>query len=434
MHDVKGKRVTVFGLGHFGGGINVSKWLCAQGAKVLVTDKQSREYLKDSVAQLAGLPIEFRLGEHRVENFTSADLVVISPAIPPTNELLIATQKAGVPVTLEIALFIERCRAKIIGVTATKGKSTTTSMLGDMLRQKHAVHVGGNLGGSLLFDLPKIAPTDLVVLELSSYMLEHLRPRAWSPHVAVVGMIGRDHLTWHGGEEAYVDAKKNLVRFQSASDFAILNEESPASLGFADQARSKVIRFDSKSSKPFDLPVAGEHNQLNAQGAFAAATLFGVTWDDAQRAMHAYTPLPHRLQLVHESNGVKWINDSIATIPEAAIVAMRAYPKGTVIQIIGGDDKKLDMRAMCQALARECKAVLTIGLLGPQLAAMIRVVSDRQAQLIECETLERAANEARKIAKPGDVILLSTGCASYDQFHNFEERGEEFSSLATKLG
>src|SRR5581483_9908548 len=237
MHDVKGKRVTVFGLGHFGGGINVSKWLCEQGAQVLVTDKQPQKELEDSVKQLAGYPIEFRLGEHRIEDFSGADLVVISPAIPPTNELLLATRRANVPVTLEIELFIERCPAKIIGVTATKGKSTTTSMLGAMLRQKHTVHVGGNLGGSLLFDLPKMSRNDLVVLELSSYMLEHLKHRKWSPHVAVVGMIGRDHLAWHGGEAAYVDAKKNLVRFQTDKDAAILNEESAGARGFADQTR-----------------------------------------------------------------------------------------------------------------------------------------------------------------------------------------------------
>src|SRR3954454_51474 len=244
MHDVKSKRVTVFGLGHFGGGINVSKWLVQQGARVLVTDKESEKDLADSVKQLAGLPIEFRLGEHRVLDFTSADLVVISPAIPPTNELLLAAKRAGVPVTLEIQLFIERCPAKILGVTATKGKSTTSSMLGAMLRQKHTVHVGGNIGGSLLFDLPKMGTDDLVVLELSSYMLEHLKPMQWSPHVAVVGMIGRDHLEWHGGETAYVDAKTNLVRLQSDAHYAVLNEEPPAARGFADQTRAKVVRFN----------------------------------------------------------------------------------------------------------------------------------------------------------------------------------------------
>jgi UDP-N-acetylmuramoylalanine--D-glutamate ligase len=378
------------------------------------------------------LPIEFRLGEHRTEDFTSADLVVISPAVYPTNEYLLAARKAGVPVSLEIQLFIERCRGKILGVTATKGKSTTTAMLGAMLREKHTVHVGGNLGGSLLFDLPKIAPDHLVVLELSSYMLEHLAPMQWSPRVALVGMIGRDHLDWHGGETGYVRAKQNLVRFQKPGDHAILNGECPAACGFADHTRAKIIRFNSKSEKPFELPMAGDHNQLNAQGAFAAANLMGISWDDAQHAMRSFQPLPHRLQLVHEGGGVKWINDSIATIPEAAIVAMRAFPRGKVIQIVGGYDKKLDMREMCETLARECKAVLTIGDLGPTLAHMIRDVSDQKAQLRECGDMASAVEAARKLGQNGDVVLLSPGCASFGQFRNFEERGEEFATRARR--
>jgi UDP-N-acetylmuramoylalanine--D-glutamate ligase len=430
MQEVRNKRVTVFGLGHFGGGINVSRWLAANGSHVLVTDKESPEKLADSVQQLAGLPIEYRLGEHRAEDFTSADLVVISPAIPPSNEYLIAAKNAGVPITLEIQLFIERCPAKIVGVTATKGKSTTTAMLGAMLRQKHTTYIGGNLGGSLLFDLPKIKADDCVVLELSSYMLEHLKPMKWSPHVAVVGMIGRDHLAWHGSEDAYVDAKKNIVRFQTENDFAILNEENPAACGFANQTRAKVIHFGTKGRRPFDLPIAGAHNQLNAQGAFAAANVFGISWDDAQRAMHQFQGLPHRLQLVHESNGVKWINDSIATIPEAAVVAMQSYPAGKVIQIVGGYDKQLDMRAMCETLAKQCKAILTIGALGPKLAEMIRETANRTANPIECGDLEHAVAEARKLAQPGDIVLLSTGCASYDQFTNFESRGDLFTKLA----
>ncbi len=433
MQDVKGKRITVCGLGHFGGGINVSRWLAAQGAHVLVTDKESPEKLANSVKQLDGLPIEFRLGEHRLEDFTSADLVVISPAIAPTNEYLLAARNAGVPVTLEIALFIERCPAKIVGVTATKGKSTTTAMLGAMLRQKHTVHVGGNIGGSLLFDLPKIKSADVVVLELSSYMLEHLAPRKWSPHVAVVGMIGLDHLEWHGGEGPYVDAKKNLVRFQSPGDFAVLNGECPAACGFANQTRAKVVKFNGKSAAPLRIPIAGEHNQLNAQGALAAASLMGVTWDDAQRAMQDFTPLPHRLQLVHEAGGIKWINDSIATIPEAAVVAMRSYPKGRVIQIIGGYDKKLDMTEMCRTLAKECKAILTIGALGPTLAELVRETADRSAELHECGDLESAVAQARKLATRDDVILLSPGCASYGPYTNFEQRGDAFAKLARAL-
>jgi UDP-N-acetylmuramoylalanine--D-glutamate ligase len=244
-------------------------------------------------------------------------------------------------------------------------------------------------------------------------------------------MIGRDHLEWHGGEAANVDAKKNLVRFQSESDYAVLNGEFPAACDFADQTRAKVIRFHAPAER-FALPIAGEHNQLNAAGAFAAAQIMGVSREDAQRAMDDFTPLPHRLQLVHESNGIQWINDSIATIPEAAIVAMRAFPRGKVMQIVGGYDKKLAMGEMCEALARGCKAILTIGVLGPKLASMIRESKDRQADLRECETLDRAVSEARKLAQSGDVVLLSTGCASYDQFQNFEERGDAFTQLASQ--
>jgi UDP-N-acetylmuramoylalanine--D-glutamate ligase len=243
-------------------------------------------------------------------------------------------------------------------------------------------------------------------------------------------MIGRDHLEWHGGEEAYVKAKQNLVRFQKPTDHAVLMESCPAACGFADHTRSKVVRFNTNSSDKFTLPIAGDHNQLNAQGAFMAAKIFGITRDDAQRAMHSFSPLPHRLQLVHESGGVKWINDSIATIPEAAVVAMQSYPRGKVIQIVGGYDKKLDMRPMCQTLARECKAILTIGDLGPALASMIRHTPERTAELKECSSLHHAVDEARKLAQDGDIILLSPGCASYGPFVNFEQRGEAFAKLA----
>ena len=209
-----------------------------------------------------------------------------------------------------------------------------------------------------------------------------------------------------------------------------MNEENPAACGLASLKRANVVRFNTRSSAPFTLHLAGEHNQLNAQGAFAAASIFGISHDDAQRALDDFKGLPHRLELVHESNGVKWINDSIATIPEAAVVAMQSYPPGKVIQIVGGYDKKLEMRAMCEALARQCKAVLTIGALGPGLAAMMRDVTNQSANILECGKLEQAVDEAKKLAQPGDVVLLSTGCASYDQFSNFEARGELFAKFA----
>ena len=433
MEDLDGKRVTVAGLGRFGGGIEVSRWLVAQGARVLVTDRDPAEKLADSVKKLDGLPIEFRLGEHREADFTSTDLIVTSPAIPPHNEYLRAARDAGVPVTTEIRLFVERCPcARTVGVTGTKGKSTTTAMIGDILHTRFTTWVGGNLGGSLLSKLPEMRRDDVLVLELSSYMLEHLRPMRWSPHVAVVTMISPDHLEWHGSFDAYVDAKKNLVRFQAPGRVAALNAEDAHADAFARMTQGTVIRIVAHDQAPFELALVGGHNQLNAQLAFTAANALGVSREEASRALREFRGLPHRLQVVCERGGVRYVNDSIATIPEAAVAANRAFPTGTVIQIVGGYDKHLDMRAMCRTLARNCKAVLTIGALGPALAAQMREASDRRAAIHECGDLWTAVSTARHIASAGDVVLLSTGCASYDQFDNFEARGDAFARLVAQ--
>jgi UDP-N-acetylmuramoylalanine--D-glutamate ligase len=431
MQDVHDKRVTVAGLGRFGGGIEVSRWLAGQGARVRVTDRDPPEKLAGSVKKLAGLPIEFRLGEHREEDFTSADLVVTSPAIPPQNPLLLAAAAAGVPVTTEIRLFIERCPCtRILGVTGTKGKSTTTAMLGQILRTRFTTWVGGNIGGSLLDRLPQMKPSDVVVLELSSYMLEHLRPMRWSPSVSVVTMISQDHLDWHGTVDAYLDAKKNIVRFQSDRDVAVLKADDPHADAFARETRGQVVHYGSGDARPFELSLVGEHNQLNAQAAFAAAGVMGVTRDAASRALRHFEGLPHRLQVVCERGGVRYVNDSIATVPEAAVAANAGFSAGTVIQIVGGYDKRLDMRPMCRRLAQTCKAVLTIGTLGGELAEITRTAPALRAAVHECLDLPTAVALARRLASPGDVVLLSTGCASYDQFDNFEARGDAFARLA----
>jgi UDP-N-acetylmuramoylalanine--D-glutamate ligase len=423
MDDFKKKRVTVAGLGRFGGGIAVSRWLSQQGAEVLVTDKASAETLADSIHQLAGLPIKFRFENQPEEDFTQTDLVVASPAIPPTSPLLKAAKSAGVPVTTEIRLFVERCPATVIGVTGTKGKSTTTELLGRMLKTTGQVWVGGNIGKSLLDDLPKILPGHLVVLELSSFMLEHLGEAKWSPKIATVTMISSDHLDWHGSQEAYVNAKRNIVRFQSEDGIAVLNEENDLAYSFTNDTKAKLVRFGLKGRRPFELAIAGSHNQLNAQAAFFTAYLCGVTWEQAQSAIKDFTGLSHRLQLIHESDGVKFINDSIATIPEAAIAALNSFPPKTVIQIVGGSKKKdPPIEDLCVALINRAKAVLCIGETGPKIAAQV-------PGSIICDTLAKAVATAKSMAISGDVVLLSPGYASYDQFVNFEKRGEEFSRM-----
>jgi UDP-N-acetylmuramoylalanine--D-glutamate ligase len=433
MDSLAQKRVTVAGLGRFGGQIAAARWLCGQGATVLVTDKDSAEKLADSVKQLQGLAIEFQLGGHRDQDFASTDLIVASPALAPKNPYLQIAHAAGVPITTEIRLFIERCPAKIIGVTGTKGKSTAAAMLNKILSAQFRTWIGGNIGRSLLPELGNIKTSDLVVLELSSFMLEHLREARWSPHVAVVTMISADHLEWHGSADAYVDAKKNILRFQGPQDYAVLNEEDPGSAALAREAPGKIIFFGLRNRKRFDLQVPGEHNQLNAQAAFTAASIFGVDFSQAQTALADFHGLPHRLQLIHESNSVRWFNDSIATIPDAAIAALQSFPPRKVIQIVGGYDKGLPITALCAALIDRAKAVLCIGTTGEKIAEHIeQSPRESTAPAYRCHDLKTAANIARSIATPGDVILLSPGFASYDQFVNFEQRGEEFAQLAKR--
>ena len=423
--------MTVAGLGRFGGQIAAARWLVGQGARVLVTDQAPPEKLAESASQLRDLSIELRLGEHREEDFTAVDLVVASPAIPPGSKYLQAARSAHVPITTEIRLFIERCPATIIGVTGTKGKSTTTAMLGEILRRRFTTWVGGNIGHSLLPDLDKIVASHLVVLELSSFMLEHLGAMSWSPHLALVTMVAADHLDWHGSQEAYVRSKSNIVRFQRPDDIAVLNEEDPGAMSFANLTEARIVRFGIKDRRPLDLLIPGRHNQSNAQAAFAAAYELGVGRDDAEEALREFRGLPHRLQLVHESNGVIYFNDSIATIPEAAIAALESFPPKRVLQIVGGYDKGLPMTTLCNALLERAKAVLCIGATGKKLAdTMSQSAIPQAAAVYSCGDLETAIRIAKQNAAPGDVILLSPGYASYDQFANFEKRGEAFTNAA----
>jgi UDP-N-acetylmuramoylalanine--D-glutamate ligase len=430
MHDFRNKRVTLAGLGKFGGQIAAARWLVGQGARVLVTDKSPAEKLQSSIDQLAGLPIEFVLGEHRTRDFTDCDLIVTSPAVPPTNEFLQAAQSARVPVTLEIALFLDRCPCPVVAVTGTKGKSTTTALLHRMLATTFTAHLGGNIGKPLIEHLAAIRPDHLVVLELSSFMLHWLGQGKFAPHGAILTMIDADHLDWHGTTSAYHAAKAEIVRQQTARDFVVFDPLHANSLAIASRAASRQLPL---VDEPIDLLLPGDHNRRNALLALRAAVELGVPAGIAKKSVADFPGLPHRLELVHEHAGVRWFNDSIATIPQAAIVAGTAFPRGTVLQIVGGAEKGLDFTAMCQHLSTHCRAVLTIGTVGTALHSKMKSLNG-PATLVDCHTLDVAVARAHELAQPGDVVLLSTGCTSYDQFDHFEHRGHRFTELARQSG
>jgi UDP-N-acetylmuramoylalanine--D-glutamate ligase len=472
------------GLGRFGGGIGVTRWLVEQGADVLVTDLAKTDELADSLGKIRDLidggAVEVRLGEHNVSDFTRCDLVVASPAVPHPwdNRFLRAAEAGGVPIMTEIRLLVERLpsRVRTIGITGSAGKSTTTAMIAHTLRaQGKTIHAGGNLGGSMLGLLGAIGAADWVVLELSSFMLYWLdegvgfrSAPGWSPSIAVLTNLTDNHTDWHGSFGHYARCKANIVAHQQgeATDSFVYHAESrdlvARHFGRFLEERTEPICLDPREPwpeviAPPHLRVPGSHNQANARLATRAAAVAllrdaGERWADASpearaeaegrcaRALESYEPLPHRLQLVAEWDGpqgrardgrrIRFYNDSKSTTPESALQALEAIASDEGMSperihlIAGGYDKGADLRPVAQA-ARRLAGLYTIGVTGPALAA----AAPKEAAVFPCVTLEKAVEAAMRRLRPGDVLLLSPACASWDQFTNFEERGARFVQL-----
>lgn len=475
MLDIAGKRVTVMGLGRFGGGVGVTRWLAANSADVLVTDLDPPDKLTDSIAQIQDLidsgSVTLRLGGHNVADFTTCDVVIANPAVPRPweNRFLRAAQAARIPITTEIRLLVERLpsRERTIGITGSAGKSTTTSMAAHILRRvlgSEHVHMGGNIGGSLLADLHRIRPVDWVVLELSSAMLYWLgegvgytNAKGWSPAISVLTNIKPNHIDWHGEFAHYAASKQGIFANQTPTDIAIESVESADAQRFSIAAKCPVtiVNVDAESVRAalpetLRLSVPGAHNRVNAliASSAAAAALMregGATGGgagnpravgNAAALLADFRGLPHRLEFVGEyagagGAGVKCYNDSKCTTPEAALLAVSAFEpepgRARIHLIVGGYDKGSDLSEVAR-LAGTLAGLYTIGTTGPVIAASAREAGG-DAKTFECGTLERAVSEAMSRAKPGDVLLLSPACASWDQFTNFEFRGEQFARL-----
>lgn len=430
--SLAGVRAVVMGLGRFGGGAGAARFLASRGARVLVTDLASPQSLAASVAALDGLDITFRLGEHREEDFRQADLLVVNPAVKAAGNRYIALARdAGATITSEIRLLVGRLpdRRRVVGITGTAGKSTTTAMIGHALaRQLGAghVHVGGNLGGSLLERLDAIRADDVVVLELSSFMLAGLDEDRWSPGLAVVSTFAANHLDWHSDVDDYRRAKQAILRRQQPGDAAILGPDA-AAWPTAPGVRRVVIGV---SNETLPLLTPGAHNQLNAQLALAACGFLGMQRAAAVAALADFAGLPHRLQLVAERQDVRYYNDSKATTPEAAMLAIESFAPGIAHVILGGYDKKADLGAMAQLAARRCRAVYTVGATGAAIAAAAKSIG--AAEVVPCGDVDAAVAATATRVRRGDVVLLSPGCASWDQFDNFEQRGAAFVAAVLK--
>lgn len=433
------------GLGRFGGGLGAARWLAAQGADVLVTDTATETDLAGPLEQLRGLidagAVTLRLAAHNVADFTDTDLVVANPAVPTPweNRFLRAAEAAGVQITTEIRLLVERLpnRDRTIGVTGTAGKSTTTAMIAHILRKslperepEARVWLGGNIGGSLLAHLEEMTERDWVVLELSSAMLHWLGGEdGWSPAIGVVTNLAPNHLDWHGTVEHYANAKRAILAHRAPEARAVL----PGSL--REWGRAADLVLADGAQRPLDLAVPGAHNRRNARCALAAASIaLGVDADPV--ALADFPGLPHRLQLVAgDRDSVRFVNDSKCTTPEATILAVEAFEEDAqragrpIVRLIaGGYDKKIDLSSL-KKIAPRLAGAYTIGATGPVIAKHLAASGSTPRH---CATLDEAVQQAARDASPGEVILLSPACASWDQFTNFEERGDRFAALARR--
>jgi UDP-N-acetylmuramoylalanine--D-glutamate ligase len=445
---LSGKRVSVIGLAREG--TDLARFLVGEGARVLVNDMRPPEVLADRLAELDGLPIQFELGGHPFEPVLDTDLLFVSPGVPPELPLLVEARSRGIPISSGTRLFFERCPAPIIGITGSSGKTTTTTLTGQIFQQAgRQTIVGGNIGVPLLGRLGEIGPDAWVILELSSFQLE---PMDVSPHIAAITNITPNHLDRHPSMEAYTNAKAQIVHHQRHNDWAVLNADDDGSSTLRPQ--SQIIRFsltrhvdgaylDGDSlvlnrggrrqviCGRADLRAPGLHNVANVLTACAVASAAGIEVEAMRAAATAFTGVRHRLELIAEIDGVQYVNDSIATAPERSMAGLAVYvdARTPVVLLAGGRDKHLPMDEWGRMIAGSARALVTFGEMAEDVERAVLKAGLPADRVHRAETVDRAVVEARRAAQPGDVVLLSPGGTSYDQYQDFEERGDHFASV-----
>ena len=472
QRDSRGLRVLVMGLGSFGGGLGAVKFFVSRGAIVTVTDTRSAEKLAESLAELRSslserdvAAVEFKLGGHADDDFRRAELIVVNPAIRRDHACLEVARAASVPLTSEMNLFWQWNCAPVVAITGSNGKSTTTALTHSILSYHvqredsgRRCWLGGNIGVSLLPLVDEIGPDDVVVLELSSFQLADLERLHVSPTVSVVTNFSPNHLDWHDEVSHYRWSKQTMLRWQQASDVAVLNADDADVAGwptcgerlafgmidhgaagvFAESGDGECVRVrvnggDERVPLRTWLKLPGRHNLANALAATCAALRMGADLNAVRQGLENYQPLPHRLQFVGEVAGRRFFNDSLATTPESAEVALEAFTSPIVL-LAGGYDKQVDLSQMATAIARRVKAVALMGQTAARLRELLTRTPDNCCEVSgELRSFQAACEWAVAQSAPGDIVLLSPGCASYDWFRNFADRGQQFTEFVRSL-
>jgi UDP-N-acetylmuramoylalanine--D-glutamate ligase len=478
VREWKNKKVAILGGGLEG--IASTQYLSAHGAFVTVLDQ--REQLdQEAMQKLEELQATFIGGQNYLQGLSAYDVIVRSPGIRRNLPEIVAAEKAGRVITSQTIIFLETCPAPIIGVTGTKGKGTTASLVYEMLKKEGLdVYLGGNIGMPPLMFLDKLTPSSWVVLELSSFQLEDLQKEsspakasaevnalANTPHIAVVLMIVPEHLgrdtvgtqNYHDSMEDYVDAKRNILRLQGPNDYAIFNRDYPASHESDVHTGAKIyqvsrereakgdgcftrqgrvmLRKDGKEEEIIDtseILLPGKHNLENVCSAVMAADLAGASRKSIVSVLSTFKGLEHRLELIREVRCVRYYDDSFSTTPETAIAAIEAFDAPEII-ILGGSRKNSDFTELGLLLSTRVniKAVIGIGAEWQRIKQSIKHKVSGIKYFENCKNMQEVVQKAAEVAESGDVVLLSPACASFDMFANYKERGQQFKAAVLAL-
>src|SRR5258708_1815354 len=459
LNDLKNKKIAILGLGIEG--ITTIEYLLGKGiTDITVLDKKTKEELQkenpEVFTKLEKANIQFSLGENYLHNVSDFNLIMRAPGISVLTKELVAAQEKGIVISSNTKLFIDLCPCKIIGVTGTKGKGTTTTLIYEMLKKEEKdAYIGGNIGKPPLTFLDKLTDQSIVVLELSSFQLQDSNK---SPHIAVVLMITSEHLDYHATTEEYIDAKRNILRFQTPEDFAVINRDylvsnesdihTNGNVYFVSREREGEkgcfikdtavwLRFENRDEKIIDISemlLPGKHNLENVCAAVMAATIAGVSKSNIVAVLKTFKGLEHRIELVAEINGVKYYDDSFSTTPETAIAAIEAFDEPEIL-ILGGSGKGSDFTELGRIIgkSKNIKAIIGIGEEWERIRKSIKYEVSSIKYIEGLRSMKEVLIEVHDIAESGDIVLLSPACASFDMFKNYKERGEQFKEEVNEL-
>ncbi len=451
--DFKNKKITIMGLGLHGGGVGSARFFAQAGAKVLVTDIKSEDELRPSLVKLKDLNIKYALGQHRPEDFRNTDMIIKNPGVPQSSKYLAMARENKVPIYTDIEIFLNLCKAPIIAITGTKGKSTTASLIYTILKKEYEnIILAGNIRISVLSKLKNIKKNYLIILELSSSQLEDLGKTEIHPHTTIITNIFPDHIDRHKTLENYVKAKSKIFKNQDKGDFLILNYDNKLTRKLFKQAKARIRFFSLKvekikgahvlgknivwgRDKEFICPksavnLLGRHNLYNALAAITCAKIYKIKNKNIKKALKSFKSLDGRLEFIREINKVKYYNDTCATQPDAVIAALKSF-KQPIVLIAGGSNKDLDFIGLAQRLTKGVR--LLILLPGDGSDKIRRLLQKQEVKIMQVENMKQAVLVAHQSSEPGDIVLLSPGCASFSRFKHEFDRGRKFEKSVERL-